>query len=318
MKPLNPETFGAQLEPHMLTTSMNSLTVPLEGRLFNIRNQWKAPSESRVHQHMSFSSDNVKLYGKDDFNGLVPWHFEAVPDTNNTFHIRNDWRAPTESRAGTYLSIAGDNAVLKTSKCAADRDTWMLTPVPSSTDQFHIRYQGAPGNEHEGKHLSFSGSNIRLYDTDDDLVPWQINLARLTPQEVKDILYRDLRDILAPNVSIRLADAHYYTPSVKHAKAIIKGSDANLHDWLSERFDCDDFAISLKRDFAYDAYHKLEYTAGHAFGMLWGPFGEDGHAVNWMINDDMKVRLIEPQSDTVYMPTDAWSKQFHNVDFLIS
>lgn len=86
---------------------------------------------------------------------------------------------------------------------------------------------------------------------------------------------------------------------------------------MSERFKCDKSAIVLvlKDDFTKDAAKKLEYTAGHAFGIFWGTMDQGGLALNWMINDELKLRMVKlsQQLDIIYPPPPTNNRVFDHM-----
>jgi hypothetical protein len=123
----------------------------------------------------------------------------------------------------------------------------------------------------------------------------------LLDKHVRDIIKSKLKNKLKSGYKIRLADKKYFCPKLTDADAIIKATHVNQRVWISERFDCDDFAILLKAEFVKDAYRQGDRRAAHCFGVVWGSL-PGPHAIDWMINDDMKLRFIEPQNDSVYFP----------------
>lgn len=123
----------------------------------------------------------------------------------------------------------------------------------------------------------------------------------LTSSHVQDIIKTKLKNKLKSNCKIRLADGKFFCPTVADANVIIQSSQVDQRVWISERFDCDDFALLLKAEFVKDAYRQGDRRSAHCFGIVWGSL-PGPHAINWMINADMKLRFIEPQQDTVYFP----------------
>ena len=331
-----------------MQTTINGHSFPLQKGLFFLRNRWKAPKETRTDFSLGhLRPEKTGGYGpdfrahcvlrdKDDYLDLVPWLFIPVEGTDNQFYLRSHWNGkpvylnqkeiidqdPDEiihGSPGQHLSFWQKEIQLYPEDNVDDLTPWEFTPVDGSDCDFHIRNQWrAPDEKRVGMHLSFKGHQALLYPKDNtaDLTPWRLVPARLSQEEVTSIIRNDLKDQLASNVKISLADRYYYTPSVTHVKDICSVSRVNNKRWLSERYDCDDFAISLKRDFAYDAYHNLEYTGAHAFGILWGTYGEGGHAVNWFIGDDLKLRIVEPQNDSIYTPDSDEGQKFSNIYFI--
>lgn len=124
--------------------------------------------------------------------------------------------------------------------------------------------------------------------------------------EVRQIINSQLRGKLQPQLvqgaaGIYLADNTYYCPSVYETSQILQRTAVDKRTWTENRFDCDDFAYVLKGEFSKAAYEnknrKLAYCVGIVWGNLPGP-----HAINWVINDDKRLRFIEPQRDTIYFP----------------
>ena len=118
---------------------------------------------------------------------------------------------------------------------------------------------------------------------------------------IQAILTKQLKGKLATGNGIYLADAVYFCPTVKAAKSIIAKSLLDQQVWIEERFDCDDFAYLLKAEFVKDAYRQGERRSAHCFGIVWGKLPTP-HAINWMINDDLKLRFVEPQNDKIFAP----------------
>ncbi len=124
------------------------------------------------------------------------------------------------------------------------------------------------------------------------------NLRELIKKQLKGKLENN--DVL--NV-LKMADTKYYLTPLGKAKEIILKSKVNKKIWVSKQyFDCDDYALVLKAHFAEASYEsKIDYA--HCFGIAWGmlPFPFP-HSLNWMVNDDKKLRFVEPRSDKIFMP----------------
>jgi hypothetical protein len=130
-------------------------------------------------------------------------------------------------------------------------------------------------------------------------------LRAIRLKEIKLILTTCLKGRIKTPM-YHLGDADYYLPSLARAQSVISSSSTSRLNW-SRRFDCDDFAVRLKADFGDDANKHPEVDQAHAFGIAWGTHVNakrevvGGHAINWMINDDLKVRFIEPQSGNIWV-----------------
>lgn len=119
--------------------------------------------------------------------------------------------------------------------------------------------------------------------------------------ELRSLVADQLGVKLARNFGLYVADANYFCTPLADAQEIIRASAVDRHTWVRERFDCDDFAHVLKAHFAEAAYKEGHRRAAHCFGVVWGML-PGPHAINWMVNSDMKLRFIEPQNDRIFFP----------------
>lgn len=92
------------------------------------------------------------------------------------------------------------------------------------------------------------------------------------------------------------ADDEYVCPSLEDALAIIRASKVDRDEYYPGGFDCDDFAYVLKAELCEAAYADGP-TRTYCFGIVW--CANPAHALNWMINDDGILRLVEPQTGEV-------------------
>lgn len=74
-------------------------------------------------------------------------------------------------------------------------------------------------------------------------------------------------------------------------------------EYLPHVYDCEDFARSLAArvyEFAADDGVRHPY----AFGTIWGMFNGARHAVNWYVNRNWQIYLVEPQQRAaIWSPT---------------
>ena len=124
----------------------------------------------------------------------------------------------------------------------------------------------------------------------------------ITSTELRRLIPLQLGPKLHRNFGLYVADAKYYCTPIADARQIIKASAVDRHTWIQDRFDCDDFAHVLKAHFAEAAYKDGRRRAAHCFGIVWGYHLPGHHAINWMVNSDLVLRFIEPQTDRVYRP----------------
>ena len=123
----------------------------------------------------------------------------------------------------------------------------------------------------------------------------------ITGSDLRLLVTQQLGTKLYSDFGFYIADGKYYCTPFEDAKEIIKNSRLDSKNWVRERFDCDDFAHVLKAHFAEAAYKDGIRRAAHCFGIVWGSL-PGPHAINWMVNSDMKLRFVEPQNDRVFFP----------------
>ncbi len=132
----------------------------------------------------------------------------------------------------------------------------------------------------------------------------RLDKTYIPASDLRTLISRQLGDKLGRNFGLYIADSEYYCPPVADAREIIQNSAVDRHIWVSERFDCDDFAHVLKAHFAEAAYVEGKRRAAHCFGVVWGML-PGPHAINWMVNDDLKLRFVEPQNDNIFFPRES-------------
>lgn len=111
-----------------------------------------------------------------------------------------------------------------------------------------------------------------------------------------------LAEKFSPDPGIRYGDGYYYLPTLTEVQQILNASQLDRRTWLAERFDCDDFAYVLKGEMSLHAYDTGELQFGLSVGIVWGNFDwvSGYHAINWFVASDMRLHLIEPQTDSIY------------------
>lgn len=99
-----------------------------------------------------------------------------------------------------------------------------------------------------------------------------------------------------------IGDGYYVSPTTALIAAAVRATLENKPRYVTELYDCDDFAWRLK---ALMSEHALStrQPAAYALGVIWrGPRARvGGHAYNWVITTDAGVRqlqMIEPQDGT--------------------
>ena len=135
----------------------------------------------------------------------------------------------------------------------------------------------------------------------------------LTTQMLRKIVVKQLGEKMSNHFNFYLGDDLYYLTPLDDAREIIKNSKADRLSYSDDKFDCDDFALILKAHFAQAARKNGERRHPHCFGMIWGEELPTHHAMNWMINEDQKLRLVEPQTGEIYFP----KKEYDKIYFMI-
>lgn len=135
---------------------------------------------------------------------------------------------------------------------------------------------------------------------------------QITSKEVRKIIESSLR---AKPDHVKLADGNYGLYSLQDLKRFLNHDKTDKYNYIKESFDCDDFADVLKgHEREWFRFHKQ--PMGSTFGIVWGDIRNDEnsdkprpHAVNYFIDDDKKLWLIEPQTDNIFEFTNnstAW------------
>lgn len=163
---------------------------------------------------------------------------------------------------------------------------------------------------------------IMARDDDDDNGPRRRRSgykAIISNSNLRALLVRRLGPKLAPQCTFRLADANYYCPPIADLRKIVRKDKADRKEWISQKFDCDDFALALKYAFIKDAYRKKKRRAPYCVGMIWGnlrsPQGVTSisvHALNVAVTNRYNVVFIEPQNDLIFPPRE----RDRNIEFV--
>ena len=114
----------------------------------------------------------------------------------------------------------------------------------------------------------------------------------------QNITNAEVNAILTPfTTNLWLSDGIFETINTKNLQDFLAVNDVNILKYESERRDCDDFAYMLQGDIT------RWYPAG-SMGIVWGLTKTGGaHAWNFFIDENMKVKFLEPQTDTIFEPT---------------
>jgi hypothetical protein len=132
-------------------------------------------------------------------------------------------------------------------------------------------------------------------------VPAPTDGTKMSSKEVKDLLHEKFN---LDNSKIFVGDRDYLAYSLETLKEFLQADLSNKIKYQSEKLDCDDFARILQgREREWFGRTTVE-GCGSTFGCIWGdlrPTEESEepyyHAMNFFIDSDKKVWMVEPQSD---------------------
>lgn len=138
-------------------------------------------------------------------------------------------------------------------------------------------------------------------------------MVNRTSDEIIKIISKQLGPFMEDYPAYCISDEQYHCPTIKEVQKILTKSKLNSKIWLSEKFDCDDFALALKYEFIKNAWHNKKRKIPYSVGIINGDSsGEGYHAINFVICDDGKLYLIEPQTDEMFLP----SRNFKDIYFI--
>lgn len=105
-------------------------------------------------------------------------------------------------------------------------------------------------------------------------------------------------------------DERYYLHPLDDALSLMDATRVSKLGFIPDLNDCDDYqrkliARLITSAFLDDAYREVEGKLTRRPPSLMGIADSYGHAFNIMANDDGKIRLIEPQTNEVFLPHEA-------------
>lgn len=129
----------------------------------------------------------------------------------------------------------------------------------------------------------------------------------ITYDEIMNIIHNNMK--LVKNYKITCADNDYQCVSKKEMEEFLADDNTNKLDYQSESNDCDDFALAL-RGRVVEWYSRAKTKKAICFGMVHGDIRkseEDDefrpHAINYFIDENKTLWMIEPQNDKIFKLT---------------
>ena len=129
------------------------------------------------------------------------------------------------------------------------------------------------------------------------------------------IVSRTIRRVLnVPKETIFLSDRQYNAYDHMDIVRFLNHDLSDKKQYLSESYDCDDFALVLAA--AAKRWNGVvgSKNSGICFGIVWGDIRDtddkpNPHAINFFIDITGDLWLVEPQTDKIFKPTvhsDFW------------
>ena len=122
--------------------------------------------------------------------------------------------------------------------------------------------------------------------------------------EIREII----RDALACK-DIHIEDGKYGCYSRSEVERFLKSDSVDKLKYHKQRFDCDNFALALAGREA-EWYAGGVNESGSSFGIVHGDIRKEEtdtekrpHAINFFIDNEGELWLIEPQTDEIFKPT---------------
>jgi hypothetical protein len=91
-----------------------------------------------------------------------------------------------------------------------------------------------------------------------------------------------------------VSDARYSLPSIDTVRRFLEADKTDELPYVLDFADCDDFAFVLQ-----GAQERYFWGKGYAFGVLWYYNERFGHAVNFFIDRNRQLWIVEPQNDAI-------------------
>lgn len=136
----------------------------------------------------------------------------------------------------------------------------------------------------------------------------------VTAAELQSIIFESLPRL--DNNNIWLHDNIYGLYPKSDLERFLAYDSLNKERYETEKFDCDDFSVSLMgRERAW--YKQTPYSRASPLGFAFGDIRKDDqdaapffHAINIFVDENRKLWLVEPQTDAITEPTPNSSFMF--------
>lgn len=136
-----------------------------------------------------------------------------------------------------------------------------------------------------------------------NLIEMILNLLRgqkeqVIPKIMPSITIEEVKNILTPYTDkLWLSDGTFGLVDTENLKAFLCSDTVSKRLYITEKHDCDDFSYELMG-------HVSDWNPDNTFGIVWGLNSNGGgHAWNFFIDENKKVRYVEPQNDVIFNPS---------------
>ena len=122
--------------------------------------------------------------------------------------------------------------------------------------------------------------------------------GRVIPKTMPSMTSDYIRDLLIKYTDkIWLSDGTFQLVDTQNLKDFLASDPINKRPYVTEKHDCDDYSYELMG-------HVSDWNPDNTFGIVWGLNTNGGaHAWNFFIDENKKVRYVEPQNDVIFDPS---------------
>jgi len=104
-----------------------------------------------------------------------------------------------------------------------------------------------------------------------------------------------------PRVPLYISDQQYQTTTKESLQEFLNYDDTDTYEFSKYIMDCDDFSFKLLGNMSNP------YWGAVPLGIMWvNKSHEIPHALNFFIDKDLKLWMVEPQQDRIYEPDEDW------------
>ena len=124
-----------------------------------------------------------------------------------------------------------------------------------------------------------------------------VNTKKINMEEIYSIL-----DAQFPKAETWVSDNEYQTTTFSEYERFLHWNQVDKRLYIKEYYDCDDFSFQLMGDSQIPGWSSL------AFGILWTSTPNGGHAVNFFIDNNYDIWIVEPQNDHIFSMPKEWEE----------